>query len=54
MVSARQEYTSAIHLDLLVILIPGIFLSPSVLAAQVSSIPIVDENDSLIDIYCRR
>jgi len=25
MVSARQEYTSAIHLDLLVILIPGIF-----------------------------
>jgi hypothetical protein len=22
--------------------------------AQVSSIPIVDENDSLVDIYCRR
>lgn len=23
-------------------------------AAQVSSIPIVDDNDSLLDIYCRR
>lgn len=27
---------------------------PSVFAAQISSIPIVDDNDSLLDVYSRR